>query len=90
MRLLEGTHYRLRRAVVATELDDDDGAILPNDTPLPPGTEFVVLRDKHPWPLPGSPLFYFVELRTPGDVWIEGSRYAIPAGQLDEAMEEAA
>lgn len=88
MAILEGTHYRLRRDVVATSLDEDGNAILPDDTPLPPGTEFVIRQDKHPWPRADSPLFYTVELRTPGDIWPEGSSYAVPAGQLDAATEE--
>ncbi len=89
MGLFEGTHYRRRRSVTGSAVDDDERARFPGDTDLPPQTEFVIVSEKRPWPRPDSPLCYLIELRSPGTTWEEGGRYAVPADELEAAMEAA-
>ncbi len=89
MALFEATHYRLRRAVIGSALDDDSRARFPGDTDFPAGTDFVILEGKRPWPAPESPLFYIIGVRSPGTTWTEGVRYAVAADQLEPAMEAA-
>ncbi len=87
MSLFESRHYRLASAVAASALDDDGRARFPGDTRFPPGSEFVIVSGKSPWPTARDPLHYVIEMRSPGTSWREGARYAVLAEQLETAMQ---
>ena len=88
--MFEKKHYRLTREVTANTLADDDRPRAVNDTYLPEGTEFVVIEEKHSWPLPQDPPYYTIEVRAPGTDWREGARYTVAAADLEPAMIAAA
>jgi hypothetical protein len=83
--------YVLLRDVLTSAVDDDGRARFPDDTLLPTGTEFLVVRDKHPWPNPQShTLYYLIEPRVSGTDLRLGARYAVPSAYIENAVRAAA
>lgn len=82
--------FRLRKPVIATSVDDDERALFREDTALPAGTHFRILRDRHNWPGLADPQHYTISPVLPGGGSLAGGRYVVPAEVLDELMERAA
>ena len=77
------TMYVLKNEIVATAVDDRENARFPEDTVIPAGVEFEIVKDRHNWPPhPADQTFYTIESRS--------SYYNVRAADLDSAMEQVA
>jgi len=88
--MFEPKIFRLRGGLSATSVDDDEHALFVDDTALPEGTHFRILRGKHSWPRATDPQHYTISPVLPGSGMPAGGRYVVLADALDELMERAA